>query len=57
MRSEPQLQQYLSGFSESERELLDHPEKYVGNAESGTLETVDYWLKYCNDLRAELENR
>lgn len=51
MRQEPALQPYLERFTAEERELLDHPEKYTGNSESGTLGTVDYWLKYVQGLK------
>src|SRR4030095_9067249 len=47
LEAEPELQSYYSQFTQTERELMNHPERYTGNAESGTLETCDYWEKKC----------
>jgi adenylosuccinate lyase len=50
VEGEKELQPYYSKFTPEERELINHPEKYVGNSASGTLETCDYWLQRCAEL-------
>jgi len=54
VEAEPQLQPYFSKFTPEERDLINHPEKYVGNSVSGTYETCDYWVAQCMELRKEL---
>lgn len=54
MEAEQELRPYLTKFSAEERDLINHPEKYVGNAPSGTRETCDYWSKRCAEIRARL---
>jgi adenylosuccinate lyase len=54
VESEKELQPYFSRFSSEERDLINHPEKYVGNAPSGTQETCDYWLARCKEIRDRL---
>jgi len=57
LESEPELQRYYALFTQSERELLNHPERYIGNAASGTVETCDYWEKKCATLLKRTKNR
>lgn len=52
--AEPQLQPYYSKFTPEERDLINHPEKYVGNAVSGTHETCNYWIERCTEIRKRL---
>jgi adenylosuccinate lyase len=49
--AEPALQPYYSKFTPEERDLINHPEKYVGNSVSGTLQTCDYWVAKCMEIR------
>lgn len=51
LEAEPQLQKYYSQFTVDERDLMNHPERYTGNSASGTIETCDYWLARCKELR------
>lgn len=44
LEAEPKLREYYSKFTAAERELMNHPERYTGNAEAVTLATADYWL-------------
>ncbi len=55
VEAEKELLPYFSKFSPQERELINHPEKYVGNAPSGTRETCDYWLKKCDEIGSRLK--
>ena len=57
LESEPELQRYYALFTQSERELLNHPERYIGNAASGTVETCDYWEKKCATLLKRTKNQ
>jgi adenylosuccinate lyase len=52
--AEPQLRPYYSKFTPEERDLINHPEKYVGNSVSGTHQTCDYWLAKCAEIRKRL---
>jgi len=45
MEEQPELREYFAKFRPDERDLINHPEKYTGNAEQVTLETCDYWQK------------
>lgn len=54
IEQEKELQPYYSRFTDEQRDLLNHPEKYVGNAVSGTIETCDYWEKRASEIRASL---
>ena len=45
LESEPKLQEYYSKFTPEERNLMNHPELYTGNAEQVAIATVDYWLQ------------
>lgn len=54
VEGEPELQPYFSKFTPAERELINHPEKYVGNSVSGTIETCNYWLKQMEEVRKSL---
>lgn len=44
LEAEPKLREYYSLFTPAERELMNHPERYTGNAEAVTRATADYWL-------------
>jgi adenylosuccinate lyase len=52
LETEPKLQKYYSKFTQAERELMNHPERYTGNAEEVTRATCDYWLQKVNALRS-----
>ena len=52
--AEVALRPYFSKFTAEERELINHPEKYVGNSASGARETCDYWLARCDEIRSRL---
>ena len=54
VEAEAQLQPYYSKFTPEERDLINHPEKYVGNSVSGTHQTCDYWLAKCAEIRKRL---
>ncbi|MCI0411479.1 adenylosuccinate lyase [bacterium] len=54
VEAEKELKPYFSKFTPEERELINHPEKYVGNSVSGTMETCDYWLRQCEEVRQRL---
>jgi adenylosuccinate lyase len=54
VEAEAKLQPYYSKFTHQERELVNHPEKYVGNSVSGTLQTCDYWVGKCMEIRKKL---
>lgn len=49
--AEKDLQPYFAKFTPAERDLINHPEKYVGNSVSGTIETCDYWLNALTSLK------
>ena len=50
LEAEPKLQQYYAKFTPAERELMNHPERYTGNAEEVTRATADYWLQKVQAL-------
>lgn len=50
LEAEPALQQYYSKFTQRERELMNNPERYTGNAEAVTIETCNYWLQKCDEV-------
>jgi adenylosuccinate lyase len=50
MEAEPELRPYFSKFTAEEKDLLNHPEKYVGNSVTGTIETCDYWDRRFNEI-------
>ena len=50
LESEPALQQYYSKFTAKQRELMNNPEKYIGNADQVTIDTCNYWLQKCDEL-------
>ena len=54
VEAEPALHVYYSKFTAEERDLINHPEKYVGNSVSGTLQTCDYWVAKCMEIRKRL---
>jgi adenylosuccinate lyase len=54
VEAEPQLQSYYSKFTPEERDLINHPEKYVGNSVSGTHQTCEYWLSKCAEIKKRL---
>ena len=54
IEEEPSLQQYYSQFTAEEKDLLNHPEKYVGNSVSGTIETCDYWNRKVAEIKSRL---
>jgi adenylosuccinate lyase len=54
MEEDPALREYFAKFRPDERDLINNPEKYTGNAEQVTLETCDYWQK---KIAAILESR
>ena len=54
VEAEKELHPYFSKFTPAERELINHPEKYVGNSVSGTIETCDYWLQQTAEVRRRL---
>lgn len=56
MEAEGELQQYFSKFTPAEKALINCPERYVGNAETGTVETCEYWNRLCDQLRDSLKN-
>jgi adenylosuccinate lyase len=51
VEAESKLKPYYSKFTQAERDLINHPEKYVGNSVSGTIETCDYWLNECQAIK------
>ncbi len=50
MEAEPELQEYFAKFTPEERNLINHPELYTGNAEQVTLDTCDYWQKKISEI-------
>jgi adenylosuccinate lyase len=56
LEADPEVRRYFEKFTTAEKELIDHPEQYVGNAVSGTIETCDYWLEVCARIQTELAN-
>jgi adenylosuccinate lyase len=50
LEAEPALQQYYSKFTPQERELMNRPELYIGNADQVTLDTCKYWLDRLSKL-------
>ena len=50
LEAEPKLQEYYAKFTQAERELMNHPERYTGNAEAVTVATCDYWLAKVKSL-------
>jgi adenylosuccinate lyase len=54
VESEKELRPYYSKFTPEERELINHPEKYVGTSVSGTFQTCDYWVAKCMEIRKRL---
>jgi adenylosuccinate lyase len=48
--AEPKLQEYYAKFTPEQRELINHPELYTGNAAKVTRETCDYWLAEVDKL-------
>jgi adenylosuccinate lyase len=51
VEAEPQLHPFYSKFTEKEKDLINHPEKYVGNSVTGTHQTCDYWMERCAEIR------
>lgn len=50
MEEQPELREYFAKFTPEERNLINHPELYTGNAEQVALETCDYWQKKISEL-------
>jgi adenylosuccinate lyase len=50
LEQEPELQKYYSQFTQEEHELMNYPERYTGNAASGTLKTCHFWRTRCKQL-------
>ena len=51
LASDPQWQPYYAKFNREERELMDHPERYTGNSESGARQTCSVWLDRLGKLK------
>ncbi len=56
VEAEPALQPFYSKFTPEEKDLINHPEKYAGNARSGAVETCDFWLKRCKEINERIRN-
>src|SRR5262249_129705 len=48
MQEDPKIQEYFQKFTPEEKELINNPELYTGNAKQVTLDTCDYWLTKIN---------
>jgi len=50
MEEQPELREYFAKLTPEERNLINHPELYIGNAEQVALETCDYWQKKISEI-------
>jgi len=48
--TEPALEPYFSQFTDAEKEVINHPEQYIGNAIEVTLETCKVWTERTRKL-------
>ena len=50
IEEEAELREYFSKFTDEERNLINNPEQYTGNAEQVTIATCDYWEDRVKNL-------
>jgi len=54
IREDPILQPYLKGLTEEQKQILDHPETYIGDSIQRTYATCDEWELRIDTVRSRI---